>query len=145
MTRALFPAHVRTLDDAIAFLPRWAEMIGGELISGIETDELVGAGGALSVVRVRPFRVLFHSSATELTVRLVFSAELEPFGYSFDLRRDTGALLWRHDCHEGHEHEHGGPWHLHIGPDENHRVWSEPMTLASIADKVVATHINLTG
>jgi hypothetical protein len=110
-------------------------MIGGELISGIETDELVGAGGAVAVVRVRPFRVLFPSSATELTVRLVFSAELEPFGYSFDLRRDTGPLLWRHDCHEGHEQEHGGPWHLHIGPDESHRVWSEPMTLASIADR----------
>jgi len=28
---------------------------------------------------------------------------------------------------------------------ESHRVWSEPMTLAAIADKVVATHINLTG
>lgn len=145
MTGALFPAAVRTLDDAIAFLPRWAEMIGGELISGIETDELVDAGGAVAVVRVRPIRVLFRSSATELTVRLVFSADLEPLGYSFDLRRDNGALLWRHDCHEGHEHEHGGPWHLHIGPDESHRVSSEPMTLAAIADKVVATHINLTG
>ena len=76
-------------------------MIGGELISGIETDELVDAGGAVAVVRVRPIRVLFRSSATELTVRLVFSADLEPLGYSFDLRRDNGALLWRHDCHEG--------------------------------------------
>ena len=91
MTGALFPAAVRTLDDAIAFLPRWAEMIGGELISGIETDELVDAGGAVAVVRVRPIRVLFRSSATELTVRLVFSADLEPLGYSFDLRRDNGA------------------------------------------------------
>jgi hypothetical protein len=35
VTGALFPAHVRTIDDAITFLPRWAEMIGGELLSGM--------------------------------------------------------------------------------------------------------------
>jgi hypothetical protein len=93
VTGPLFPSHVRTVDDAIAFLPRWAEMIGGELVSGIETDEIVDARGRAAVVRVRPFRVAFRSSATELTVRLVFSGGLEPFGYSFDLRRDTGALL----------------------------------------------------
>lgn len=63
--------------------------------------------------------------------------------YKFDLRRTDGTLLWREDCHEGHEREHGSPCHLYIGPSENHRVPVPPATLESIAHGVVDTHISI--
>jgi hypothetical protein len=68
--------------------------------------------------------------------------ELQADFYKFDLRRTNGKLLWREDNHEGHEAEHGGPHHLHIGPEENHRVAVAPRTLLEVAEKVVTTHIS---
>lgn len=36
-----------------------------------------------------------------------------------------------------------GSHHLHIGPDQGHRIVADPVTLDQVAAKIVATHINL--
>jgi hypothetical protein len=74
---------------------------------------------------------------------LTLNAELAATWYRFDLRRRSGELVWRHDCHRGHEGTLGTRHHLHIGPEEEHRIPAEPATLEHIATKIVATHVNL--
>lgn len=90
-------------------------------------------------------RVAFVGTETVLTFSFTVDAGLVASRYRFDLRRSNGELLWRHDCHRGHEATLGGPHHLHIGPDEEHRIPAEPVTLEQVATKVVTTHIHLTG
>lgn len=90
------------------------------------------------------FHVDYPVVGTELLVSLVIRGDLTAARYRFQYRRSRGALLWRADKHPGHEEEFGGPCHLHIGPETNHRVASPEMTLALVADKVVATNLGLT-
>lgn len=120
MTGGIFPPHIRTIDQALDFLPEWAEAFGGVLRDGLNIEE-----------------------DAVLTVALSFNPSLQADFYKFDLRRTNGKLLWREDNHEGHEDEHGGPHHLHIGPEENHRVPVAPRTLLEVAEKVVTNHISL--
>lgn len=79
-----------------------------------------------------------------LTFGFTVDSDLGATWYTFDLRRN-GELLWRHDCHAGHEAALGGLHHPHIGPDEEHRIPAQGVTLEQAATKIVATHINLTG
>lgn len=138
MTARLFPPHVTTEADALDYLPVWAELFGGVLRDGVYARRRRDGK-----YHVDEFHIDFPAVETILTVTLVFDGALVPDFYKFDLRRSEGALLWREDNHPGHEHEHGARCHPHIGPEENHRVPAPPATLASIAEKVVVTHISI--
>jgi hypothetical protein len=144
VSRPTFPPHVRTVAAAVEYLPVWAETIGGTLIDGLQVTRGREEGEPV-VVKVGIFHVSFETHQTVLTVGLDMRPDLTCPWYTFDLRRVDGRLLWRHDNHPGHQAEHGGRrTHLHIGPDEDHRVpVDEPVTLEDIAAKVVSTHINL--
>lgn len=134
----MFPPYITTVEDAIDFLPIWAERIGGELRDGLQVDVFAGR-----YVIVADFHVDFPASGTVLTVAMRFTANLDSNYYKFDLRRTDGTLLWREDNHPGHAQQHGGPHHLHIGPEEDHRIPAKPATLTSIAEKVVITHLSI--
>lgn len=135
----LFPPHIRGFDTAVTFVVDWTEMMGGDI-----TGDLVVLRNeqALDVDRTR---ATFAGTETVLTFSFTVDADLVATWYRFDLRRSNGELLWRHDCHAGHEVTLGGRHHLHIGPDEGHRIPADPVTLEQVATKIVATHINLTG
>ena len=134
----LFPPHIRRFDAAVTFVVDWAEMMGGDITADVvvvEHDRMLDVGRT---------RVAFVATETVLTFSFTVDAGLVASRYQFDLRRSNGVLLWRHDCHPGHEASLGGRHHLHIGPEEEHRIPAEPVTLEHVATKVVATHINLT-
>lgn len=63
--------------------------------------------------------------------------------YRFDVRNGP-SLVWRHDCHPGHEHEPRmtGPEHQHvrIGRTER-RIPARPQTLESLRAKLVGTNL----
>lgn len=135
----LFPSHIRSFDAAVPFVVDWAEMMGGDISSDLvvlRTDQ------SLDIDRTR---ATFAGAETVLAFSFSVDARLAAIWYRFDLRRRSGDPLWRHDYHPGHEATLGGRHHLHIGPDEGHRIRAEPVTLEQVATKVVATHINLTG
>lgn len=138
MTSGVFPPHISTPADALDYLPVWAERFGGVIRDGVRADLR-----HTDMFDVDDFHVDFPGIGTVLTVAVLFNAGLDAVYYKFDLRHTDGTLLWREDNHGGHEHDHGGPCHLHIGPEENRRVPASPATLASIAEKVVATHIRI--
>lgn len=133
----LFPPHVRSFDAALVFVVDWVDMIGGDIASDL------GVVNTGRVLRVAPTTVRFPRTETVLTLSFTVDADLVAGWYRFDLRRSTGELLWRHDCHAGHEASLGGRHHLHIGPEEGHRIPAEPVTLEQVATKIVTTHINL--
>jgi hypothetical protein len=87
-------------------------------------------------------RIDFGSVRTQLTVDMTLTVELEALAYNFDYRRE-GTLLWRADCHPGHEAEFGGPYHLHLGPSEHVRVASPPYSLQDVTDLVARTNRGL--
>ena len=132
-----FPHHIRSLDDALYFLWSWAFSLGGSPI-GIPSV-VPGSYGALLIEGIR---VVFAPFRTELRARLALNLACEATSYRFDYRRDD-ALLWRADCHPGHEAEFGGPYHLHIGPSEHVRVASPPYSLHDIAELVARTNRGL--
>src|SRR2546430_1826137 len=118
----MFPPYVRNLSAAVDYLPLWAETIGGGVLYGLDAPQGFGAA-ELVAGEVARFRIGFDAHGTVLSVGLDIAADLATPWYSFDLRRQDGRLLWRHDNHPGHEAEHAGKLtHVHIGPDEDHRV-----------------------
>ncbi len=133
----LFPPHVRTPEAALDYLSTWCDIIGGELLDGIEWDEIADTTGGLAVLRIPPFRIGFRFG-TVLTIAINMDADLAAHFYKFDLRLTSGALCWRHDCRAGHESLGAGPCHRHLGPDENYRIADEPQTLETIFEHVTA-------
>jgi hypothetical protein len=136
----LFPPHIGTSEAALDYLSTWCDIIGGELLDGIEWDEIADTGGRIAVVRVRPFRIGF-GVGTILTTAINMGADLAAHFYKFDLRLVDGALCWRHDCHAGHESLGTGLYHLHIGPDEDRRVADRQQTLQTIFGHVTADNL----
>ncbi len=132
-----FPHHIRSLDDALYFLWGWVFTMGS---SALDVPSVVpGSHGALLIEGIR---VVFDPFRTELRARLALNAACEATSYRFDYRRDD-TLLWRADCHPGHEAQFGSPYHLHIGPSEHVRVASPPYSLQDIADLVARTNRGL--
>ncbi|HZA88125.1 MAG TPA: hypothetical protein VE466_14725 [Acidimicrobiales bacterium] len=131
----MFPPHIRSHEDALDYLATWCDIIGGELLDGIDWDEIEDQQGRLIAVRVRPFRIGFVVG-TVLTPSVGVDAGLAADFYSFDLRLADGTLIWRHDCHAGHEYLGTGRYHLHVGPTENNRVTDRPQTLQTIFELV---------
>ena len=114
MTARVFPPHIKTPAEAHDYLLGGPDLFGGLLRDGITAQN--DPGGAIDIDE---FHIDFPTVDTVLTVGLSFDSALDADFYKFDLRRGDGTLLWREDCHEGHEHEHGGTCHLHTGPREN--------------------------
>jgi hypothetical protein len=139
VTAKLFPPHLRSVDTALSYIPDWVETIGGQLTGNVVTTER--ENGAL--IRIGPAVVEFLVTSSHLRFAIEFDANLESEWYRFDLRR-SDELLWRYDCHPGHEKTLGGLHHKHIGPGENNRVSTEPMTLRLIGLEVVETLLDLT-
>ena len=92
------------------YLSTWCDIIGGELLDGIEWDEIADTTGSLAVLRIPPFRIGFRVG-TVLTIAINMDANLAAHFYKFNLRLTSGALCWRHDCHAGHESLGAGPYH----------------------------------
>ena len=108
MTSRFFPSRIRTVDDAIDYLPLWVETIGGEQRDGLNVRELSDIRDQIIEIHVKRFHVDFPALGTVLTVGIQFDSDLEATWYTFDLRTIGGVLLWREDSHPGHEAEDGG-------------------------------------
>lgn len=128
----MFPGYIRSLDDAVAHLDDWARAMGGHRVNGITTVETHGGG-----TQIRPFDVEFTGGRV-LTVGITVDKRLAPVGYRFNLSTG-GVLTWRLDLHPGHEAEHGGPSHLHVGPTQHYRIAHPPVSLFDVADRVHRT------
>lgn len=133
----MFPGYVSDLDDAWVAFEGWLEGLGGELPDEIVVSPIVDSDGGTVGVEFRELLVEFPASETFLQVALTIDIALLPTDYKFDFRHRDGTLIWRYDMHRGHESQHGGPWHVHDGTEENRRP-SEPMDLHGIAELVVA-------
>lgn len=127
---------MRDADAALDYLLTWCESLGGEPLDGIDWEEHTDHAGRVTVLAVRPFRVSFEVG-TILTVAMDMDAHLRASFYRFDLRRG-GELLFRHDCHPGHEELGNGPYHLHLGPAEDDRRADDAQTLETIFELVTA-------
>jgi hypothetical protein len=102
--------------------------------------ELRDDRGDVVAVLVLPFRIQF-AVGTVLTVSMVIDPSLSSRIYRFDLRSsERRVLIWRHDCHPGHEYLGSGLHHLHQGPDEANRVPDGPQTLETIFEAVTRTN-----
>lgn len=128
----MFPGYIRSLDDAVAHLDDWARAMGGQRINGITTEDTRRGATA-----IRPFNIEFAGGRV-LTVSMTVLADLAPVTYRFNLTTG-GVLTWRLDLHQGHEAEHGGPSHLHIGPTQSYRIAHRPVALVDVADRVHRT------
>lgn len=123
----LFPIHLRTIPDGLDFLWDWPWQLGGHIIG--RPDIRPGLGGKLTIADLH---IGWAPTDPRLSVSLTLAPDLDAPYYRFDFRRD-GVLLWRADCHPGHEEEFGGPHHLHLGPTEHARVASPAYSLQDIA------------
>jgi hypothetical protein len=102
--------------------------MGGTQRDGLDITELPEVGYV-----VESFHVEFESVGCELTARFILDDQLRAAKYSFHYGTSSGELLWREDKHPGHEDEHGGPWHLHVGKS---RRRSSEKTMEDIAKKI---------
>lgn len=128
----MFPGYVRSLEDALAYLDDWARAMGGVRVNGITTEETLAG-----TTRIRRFDVELTGSRV-LTVSMTVNPDLTPITYRFNLAT-SGVFTWRLDMHPGHEAEHGGPSHLHVGPSQNYRIAHGVVGLADVADRVHRT------
>lgn len=110
---------------------------GGDLLDGLEWDS---DGTGPDALRVLPFRVHFQVG-TVLTIAMRLDGRLAATWYKFDLRLDDGTLLWRHDCHVGHEHLGSGRYHLHAGGAAPGLLPDSPQTLQTIFEKVTGENL----
>ena len=119
----------------MAYLETWCDIVGGDPADGLdwETD-------ATGAINVPPFKLQFQVG-TVLTVAMVLGTHLAAVRYKFDLRLQGGALLWRHDCHKGHEGLGSGPYHLHVGGEPPSLLPDSPQTLHTIFEKVTAENL----
>ena len=87
----LFPPHVRTPEAALDYLSTWCDFIGGELLDGIEWDEIADTTGSLAVLRIPPFRLGFQGTGVRTRRTSDRSERLE----GVDDRQDRLACRWR--------------------------------------------------
>ena len=128
----MFPGYVRSTADAVGYLDDWVRSMGGVRVSGINAVPVDGGG-----LLIDQFQVEF-AGAYELTVSMVLTAGLSATRYSFNLQQ-ADELVWRHDNHPGHEPQHGGPTHQHLGPSQNRRVSHMPVSLIEVAELIHQT------
>ena len=64
MTSRFFPSRIRTVDDAIDYLPLWVETIGGEQRDGLNVRELSDIRDQIIEIHVRRFHVDFPALGT---------------------------------------------------------------------------------
>ncbi len=131
----MFPGYVFDLDDAVVAFERWLDELGG-LPSEVVVETLEDGFGEVITLRFNQLTVRFPAAKTVLDVALDVDASLTPTFYKFDFRHQDGELIHRWDMHQGHEEEHGGPWHIHDGCEENRRP-ADPVDLRRIGERVV--------
>lgn len=137
----MFPPYVRDGDAALIYLLTWCDIIGGELLDGIDWEEITDRSGRVAILRVRPFRVAFRVGTT-LTVAMDMDPNsLRPSFYRFDLRQGS-ELCFRHDFQVGHEELGTGPYHLHVGPGQDDRRPDTPQTLQTVFEHVTAENLH---
>ncbi len=124
----MFPAYVRTVVDAVAYIDDWARATGGSRISGIAQRRTTDG------LQLRQFEVEYGDGRV-LSITLTLDGELAAVRYRFHLRRH-GVLVWRLDKHPGHETEDGGPTHIHLSPLSKDRHPHAPVTFAEVADRL---------
>jgi len=78
---------------------------------------------------------------TVLTVAIGLNRHLTATFYKFDLRLTDGTLVWRHDCHAGHEYLGTGRYHLHVGGSAPRLLPDRPQTLQTIFERVTAENL----
>lgn len=148
MIERLFPNYILTAEDALDFLPRWIDMLGGDQLDGMIADERVGAEGTSWTV-IEPFRAFSPTFGTTLTVAITFATDdIDDVSfYRFDLRQTEPSrrFLFRHDMHPGHENDpghDGKQTHVHWLENSN-RLGSASASLADIAALVARFHTDL--
>lgn len=76
MNGDFFPHYVRTADEAVSFLLRWAEQMAGTVVSDIDPQRVTSADGRETIV-VSPFLVRFAASGTTLTASMRFQLNID--------------------------------------------------------------------
>lgn len=130
---------MRAADAALDYLLTWGDILGGELLDGIDWEETLDQSGHIVELSVLPFRIGFQVGTT-LTVRLKVDADMKAFLYSFDLHQDN-ELCFRHDCHPGHEELGTGPYHLHVGPGLEDRRPDRAQRVQTIFEHVTTENL----
>lgn len=127
-----------TIDEAIIEIGRWAASLPGDFpVGAADRDD--------GVTEVTVIGMLI-SSGLRLSAWIHIAegqGQIEVCSYRFDVR-DGASLVWRHDCHPGHEEEPNmtGPEHQHVrvGLTER-RIPARPQTLETLRVLLVKTNI----
>jgi hypothetical protein len=137
LERTLF-RWATTIDEAIIEVGRWAASLPGDFpVDAADRDD--------GVTEVRISGMLI-SSGVRLSSWIHLTeghSQIEVRSYRFDVR-DGASLVWRHDCHSGHEDEPNmtGPEHQHVrvGRTER-RIPARPQTLETLRVLLVKTNM----
>lgn len=115
-------------DDLVIEIGEFLDRLGGVQRQANQSVGVPVSGGAVCVSTL-DVRLEFPARSAFLTANIVIDGGGVVLRYSFDLRKEPNVLIRRWDFHEGHELEHGGPFHIHEGPSETNRVASTDLTL----------------
>jgi hypothetical protein len=135
----VIPGHLRDLEDYWYWLESLLDRSGGYLQEGFLIVEPISMGDdgeppwlTLDV----PRQTLRFHDGSFLSFQLVVDVHLGSVEYSYHYARSVGELVWRHDKHPGHEAEHGGPTHRHLG--DGRRVFEDDVDLADVLEEILA-------
>lgn len=127
-----------TIDGSLVEIGRWA--------SSLPDDFPVDAADRDNGITEVTVNGVLLSSGIQLsgTLQLVEGdGTVDVRSYRFDVRNGP-ILVWRHDCHPGHEHEAGmtGLEHQHIRVGRlEKRIPARRQTLKSLRAKLVGTNL----
>jgi len=106
------PPSVETIADFVLWVEDVVERNGGYFrLGGVDFRAVSGGGGGL-VYAASTQRILFYDRGF-IDYRAVLGERLELLEYGYHHMR-ADALRCRLDKDPGHEHEDGGPTHLHL-------------------------------
>jgi hypothetical protein len=120
--------RARTLEEAVDEIETWADSLPGDFsvsVTSYDDSAVLDVDGSL----------IASALLVHVSIRAGSDATVEE--YRFHVQTPDGQLVWREDCHSGHEHERGmhGPEHAHRprGSGEVRRP-AKPATLESIRE-----------
>jgi hypothetical protein len=127
--------RARSVGEAVYEIETWADSLPG--VFSVDVTDHDDA----SVIRVDGSLI---ASALQVRASIVVTADATVEEYRFHVQTPGEALVWREDCHPGHEHERGmqGPEHVHLprGSGEVRRP-SKTATLESIREALVKENL----
>jgi hypothetical protein len=129
---------VTTIDEALVEIGRWASSMPGDF-------PVDAAGHDDGITEVTVNGVLLSSGIRLSGTLHLFEGDgrVDVRSYRFDVRYGT-TLVWRHDCHPGHEHEPDmtGPEHQHVRVGHTDRgIPAKPQTLESLRVRLVRANL----